>query len=54
MVKPKQKRVEEAQEALQLAENSLMQKQQSLQKVFNSNYLVILFPLHNSHTLWVM
>ncbi|KAJ8308273.1 hypothetical protein KUTeg_013147 [Tegillarca granosa] len=35
MVKPKQKRVEEAQEALQLAENSLMQKQQSLQKIMD-------------------
>ena len=33
MVKPKQKRVEEAREALKLAENSLAQKQASLKKV---------------------
>lgn len=33
MVKPKQKRVEEAKEALQLAQQSLAQKQASLKKV---------------------
>jgi hypothetical protein len=33
MVKPKQKRVEEAKEALKLAEQSLLQKQASLNKV---------------------
>lgn len=33
MVKPKQKRVQEAQEALKLAQNSLSQKQASLKKV---------------------
>lgn len=33
MVKPKQRRVQEAKEALQLAEQSLAQKQKSLKKV---------------------
>ena len=33
MVKPKQKRVQEAKEALKLAQNSLAQKQASLNKV---------------------
>jgi dynein heavy chain len=36
MVKPKQRRVEEAKEALQLAEQSLAQKQKSLKKVAKS------------------
>ena len=33
MAKPKQKRVEEAKEALQMAQNNLAQKQASLAKV---------------------
>ena len=41
MVKPKQARVEEAKEALKLAQDSLAKKQNSLRKVMH---------VHHSHT----
>ena len=43
MVKPKQKRVEEAKEALKLAEQSLLQKQASLDKVSHDKSIPFIF-----------
>lgn len=43
MVKPKQRRVQEAKEALALAEQSLAQKQKSLKKVARLLKLFVIF-----------
>lgn len=46
MVKPKQKRVEEAREALKLAQQSLAQKQASLQKVGERQIKIMLIKIN--------